>query len=132
VTPVELLLETVRHGARLSINGDKLHVEPINRLTPAFVETLRDHKTQLLALLALPFVLVDSEAVGELLFFCEDDQTRTALIEAGAQDDDVIYTRDELQILIEHNRARPFVPNELIALHDAKKVFSAKVTRNDL
>jgi len=75
---------------------------------------------------------VDSEAVGELLFFCEDDQTRTALIEAGAQDDDVIYTRDELQILIEHNRARPFVPNELIALHDAKKVFSAKVTRNDL
>jgi hypothetical protein len=93
---------------------------------------LRDHKTALLALLKLPFVTAYSKALGELIFFCEDDETKQALIDHGARVDDVIYTRVELEILIEHNRARAFVPNELLLLHNAKKLFNAKITRDDL
>jgi len=51
-----------------------------------FADTLQDHKPQLLALLRLPFVMVDSEILGETIFFCQDEATKAALIEAGADE----------------------------------------------
>jgi hypothetical protein len=78
--------------------------------------------------LALPFVLVDSNAIGELLFFCEDDDTKAALMRAGA-DDTSIYTKAELSILVESNRIKPFSLNELAKLHEIKKTFKATITK---
>jgi hypothetical protein len=129
---ISILIEGQEHGQRLEAHGEKLRVIPADRCTAEFAETLRVHKSALLALLKLPFVLVHSEPLGAWLFLCDDDQTRQALIKAGAQKEDVIYTRAELRILLAHNRARPFVPAELLALHNAKQLFNAKITRCDL
>ena len=113
-------------------NGGMLSVQPWDDCPHEFRGVLREHKAALLALLKLPFVLVHSEPLGTWLFLCEDDGTRQALIAAGAQpDSDVIYTRAELQILLEHNRARPFVPDELLRLHAIKKLFGATITREE-
>jgi len=49
---------------------------------------------------------------GETIFFCEDEDTKAALIEAGASEWS-IYTRDELRILCEQNRIKPFTQAEL-------------------
>jgi hypothetical protein len=96
-----------------------------------FAELLRDCKPRLLALLELPFVMVYSEAVNDTLFFCEDDQTRTALIDAGA-DSFAIYTKAELHMLVEQNRVAPFTNAELCKLHEIKKTFKAKITEQTL
>ncbi len=42
--------------------------------------------------------MVFSEILGETIFFCEDEDTKAALIEAGAEEWS-IYTRDELRAL---------------------------------
>jgi hypothetical protein len=79
-----------------------------------------------LALLRLPFVLVDSKAVGELLFFVQDEATKEALVEAGAEPWS-IYTRDELQVLMTQNRIKPFTQAELRKVHDIKRTFGARI-----
>ena len=43
------------------------------------------HKVALLALLKLPFVMVSSQILGETILFCEDEATKGALVEAGAE-----------------------------------------------
>jgi hypothetical protein len=95
MSPVDVLHEAARRSLKLEAHGDELHVMPADRCTAAFVETLRDHKVQLLALLVLPFVLVDSKAGDEVLFFCKDD-TKDALVRAGVEPSS-IYTKDELR-----------------------------------
>jgi hypothetical protein len=74
----------------------------------------------------LPFRMVYSRTLEENVFFCEDQETKAALIEAGA-DEWSIYTRSELQILIENNRVKPFLPDELCKLLGIKKKFRAKL-----
>ena len=44
-----------------------------DRVATEFAEVLKAHKPALLALLKLPFVMEESEMLGETLFFCEDD-----------------------------------------------------------
>ena len=51
-----------------------------------FAQILRDYKLRLLALLRLPFCVVFSQILGETIFFCEDEHTKTALVEAGADE----------------------------------------------
>jgi hypothetical protein len=127
-TPVEILMEAARMGLKLGIRpGDKITFEPVERCPPDFVEVLRDHKAQLLDLLRRDdFVLVNSKAVGELLFFCEDETTKADLVAAGAEEWR-IYTKDELRILVEQNRIKPFTEVELSKVHEVKRTFSAKV-----
>src|SRR5262249_34251558 len=84
------------------------------------------HKWHLLSLLRLPFVMVFSEALGETFFFCEDEHTKSALIEAGASEWS-IYTRDELRILMEQNRIAPLTVSELNLLHAFKRTFNARI-----
>jgi len=91
------------------------------------VPVLKSHKPQLLALLELPFRMVYSKALEETIFFCEDEATKAALIEAGA-DEWSIYTMDELRVLIAHNRVAPFDADELCKLHEIKRTFSARLT----
>jgi hypothetical protein len=123
-TPVDLLLEASRRGFRIKADGINLHITP--QCPAEFAETVRSLKPRLLALLELTFVVVDSKAVGEILFFCADEATKMALLEAGA-DEWAIYTRDELWILCEQNRIAPISQAELCKMHDIKKTFNATI-----
>jgi hypothetical protein len=127
LTPIEVLKEAVGRGLRLKINGQKLRVTPAERLTPDFVETLRAHKWHLLAMLTWPFCMVYSEALGETVFFCKNEATRAALIEAGASEW-CIYTRAELQTLCVQNRVAPLTAAELRKVHEIKRTFSGRIT----
>ncbi|HEU5247174.1 MAG TPA: hypothetical protein VFU09_08810 [Candidatus Udaeobacter sp.] len=127
-TTIDVFMEAVEHGLKLSFKPPfTLCVDPAERCPSDFVDTLSQHETRLLALLQLPFIMAFSRMLGETVFLCEDDETRQALIEAGVPSD-AIYTRDELEILIAHNRARPFIPAELIKLHEIKTTFQARIT----
>jgi len=131
--PVEILMRAAELGVKLGVEPpDTLTFSPAERCPPDFVEILRDHKPQLLELLRRDdFVMVRSKALdGEILFFCQDDQTRDALVEAGA-DSFSIYTKDELRILCEQNRVAPISAAELRKIHDLKRTFNARITSED-
>ena len=130
LTTIEVLEKAAELGLKLGIEPpDTLTVQPVNRCPHDFMETLRSYKQRLLTLLALPFVMVRSQALdGEILFFCQDEQTRIALQEAGAEPWSV-YTRDELKILCEQNRVAPLSPQELRKVHEIKRTFSGRITR---
>jgi hypothetical protein len=126
-SPIQILAEADALGLKLGFESpNTLTFEPADKCPPDFAETLRHYKPQLLALLRLPFVMVYSKALEETIFFAEDEPTKTALVEAGA-DPWSIYTRPELQVLVAQNRARPFIPDELLRLHAAKRTFNARI-----
>jgi hypothetical protein len=126
MTPIDVLKAAAERGLTLNINDEKLRVKPSHRLTSDFAETIKCYKGQLLKLLALPFVMVESPAIDELFFFCADESTKRALIDAGA-DEWAIYTKAELQILCEQNRIAPLSLAELAKLHEIKKTFKATI-----
>ena len=126
LTTIEIFQQAAERGLRLKAVGNDLHVNPARSCPPDFVPMLRAHKPDLLSLLQLPFVMVDSKALGESVFFCDDDDTKATLVEAGA-DPWIVYTRDELRILMTQNRAKPFIPKELCKLHEIKKTFNARI-----
>ena len=125
-TPVAVLQEAAQRGLTLKTTGEKLRVTPADRLTPEFAETLRAHKWHLLAMLSWPFVMVYSEALEETVFFCEDEATKAALVEAGA-DEWSIYTKDELRVLVAQNRVAPLTPDELRKVHEIKQTVNARI-----
>jgi hypothetical protein len=59
-----------------------------------------------------PFVMVYSKALEEIIFFCEDEDTKAMLVEAGAEPFS-IYTRAELEVLVKANRIAPLTIAEL-------------------
>jgi hypothetical protein len=127
-TPIALLQKAADLGLKLGSEGRQwLTVEPPKRCPSAFAATLKDHKWLLLDLLRLPFVMAHSETLGETIFFCEDEDTKTALVEAGA-DEWSIYTKDELRTLCEQNRVAPLSPAELRKVHEIKRTFSGRIT----
>src|SRR5262245_46702300 len=116
-------------GLKLGSEGRQtLTVEPAERCPRAFADTLKDHKWHLLALLRLPFVMVFSEALGQTVFFCEDEDTKAALVEAGAEPWS-IYTKAELQILVKQNRNAPLSHQELRKLHEIRKTFHGRIIK---
>jgi hypothetical protein len=127
-TAIALLEKAADLDLKLGREGrDTLTVEPAERCPPAFADTLKDHKWLLLDLLQLPFVMVDSEILGETIFFCADDDTRTALIQAGAEEW-ATYTKAELRTLCEQNRIAPLSAVELRRVHEIKRTFSGRIT----
>jgi hypothetical protein len=127
-TSIQILTEAAEFGLKLGTKlPDTLTVEPGRLCSPEFATALKTHKSALLALLRLPFVMAFSKTLNGTVFFCEDEATRAALVQAGSERSS-IYTRTELQILVAHNRARPFLPDELIRLHQAKHAFNARMT----
>jgi hypothetical protein len=83
---VQVFQGAVELGLKLDIEpGDTLTVQPANRCSVEFANKLWEHKPELIALLRLPFVMVFSEILEETIFFCEDEDTRAALVEAGAE-----------------------------------------------
>jgi len=129
-TPISILQKAADLGLQLGLKPpDTLTVESAKRWPRDFAETLRDYKPQLLILLRLPFCMVYSEALDETIFLCEDEATKAALVQAGA-DEWSIYTNDELRVLIAHNRAQPFLPDELCKLHALKRTYHARIPLN--
>jgi hypothetical protein len=124
-TPIEVFCRAAELGLKLGVRpGNKLTVQPIEACPKDFLETLRAHKWYLLCILSWPFCMVYSEVLQETIFFVEDEDTKASLVEAGA-DPFSIYTRQELHVLIEHNRAKPFIPSELLCLHKARRMFES-------
>ena len=70
--------------------------------------------------------MVFSETLGEAIFFVEDELTKAALIEAGA-DEWSIYTRAELQTLCAQNRIAPLTAPELRKVRELKRSFNARL-----
>jgi|SRR4029453_17457758 hypothetical protein len=127
-TTIDVLQQAAERGLRLKAVGNDLHVNPARSCSADFAETLRDYKPRLLTLLQLPFAMAYSQILGETIFFCEDEDTKAALMEAGA-DPWSIYKKDELRVLEAHNRARPFIPNELLKLHEIRKTLHGRITK---
>ena len=125
--PISVLQEVSRRGLKLEAHGNELHVIPGDRVSPDFVPVLKAHKPALLALLKLPFVIVFSQILGETILFCEDEDTKGTLVEAGA-DSWSIYTRDELQTLCVQNRVAPLTAAELRKVHEIKRAFDGRIT----
>ena len=126
MTTIEVYQKAAELGLSLcSEKKNVLTVRPANRCPPDFVKTLRAHKWHLLSMLSWPFVMVYSKTLQETIFFCEDDQTKAALIKAGACEWS-IYTRDELRVLVAQNRVAPLTDAELRKLHEIKQVFNEK------
>jgi hypothetical protein len=128
MTACDLLVEAPRRGLTVTLRGDQLAIRPPRLLTPDFADLLRAHKPDLLALLRLPFVMVFSKALEETIFFCQDEATRAALVEAGASEWSV-YTRGELQVLVAQNRIAPFSDAELRKVHEIKRTFNTKIAK---
>ena len=126
---IEVLQQAAQFGLKLGFEPpDTLTVQPANRCPVEFAITLKAHKPQLLALLRLTFVIAYSQILEETIFLCEDAPTKAVLVEAGASAWS-IYTRAELQILVEHHRAKPFTPDELIRLCTARRLFCARIAK---
>jgi len=126
-TAISILQKATDLGLKVGLKlPDTLSVESAKPWPREFAETLRDYKPRLLALLQLPFLMAYSQILGETIFFCENEATKTALTEAGA-DEWSVYTRDELRVLVTHNRAKPFLPGELLKLHESKRTFHGRL-----
>ena len=127
MTAIGVLKEARRLGLTLRAKpGDKLGYRPVRLCPPEFKEKLQGHKQHLLSLLNLPFVMAYSKAVGETIFFCEDEDTKAALVEAGASEWS-IYTKDELQVLIAQHRTKPLITDDLCKLHQLKRTFEGRI-----
>ena len=108
VSTVEAFEKAAELGLKLGLKEpDKLTFEPVSRCPPEFIEVLKLHKQNLIALLRMPpFVMVRSRTLdNEILFFCADESTKTFLVLSGASQSS-IYTKAELQP-IEQNRVAP-------------------------
>jgi hypothetical protein len=128
-TPISILEQAADLGLRLAfIPPDTLDVKTPGLWPQFFADTLSENKPQLLELLQLPFVMVFSESLEETIFFCADEDTKAALVEAGASEWS-IYTRDELRILCEQNRIAPLSIVELRKVHEIKKTFHGRIAK---
>ena len=126
-TPIAVLQKAADLDLKLGFKPpDTLTVEAAKCWPKELAETLQDHKPRLLAVLRLPFCMVFSQILGETIFFCEDEQTKAALVEAGA-DEWSIYTREELRLLIEQHRRKPITAAELLQIHRVRRTFCAKI-----
>ena len=129
MTTLEVLSEAHERGLILSARGDQLAVRPNRLLSPDLSAKLREFKPALLRLVqtkGITWIEVYSERLGEDLLFCRDEDTKAALIEAGAEAWSV-YTVDELQILVVNNRVAPLSDDELRKLHEIKRTFNARI-----
>jgi hypothetical protein len=126
LSTIQVLARAADLGLKLGFEPpDTLTLHPVDRCSPDFADTLRAYKRRLLPLFELPFVMVFSESLADTVFFCEDEATRAALVEAGAAQFS-IYTKDELRVLVAQNRAKPFLPDELCKLHTLKRTFNGR------
>ena len=68
-----------------------------------------------------------SARIVRTIFFCEDENTKAVLEEAGAKPWS-IYTKAELDQLVKQNRIAPISSAELCKLHSIKYRFSGRIS----
>ena len=128
-TTIEVFQKAAELGLKLGFEPpDTLTVKPARLCSAEFTQALKAHKPALLALLRLPFAMVYSQTLGETIFFCEDEHTKAALVEAGA-DEWSIYTKDELRILVAQNRIAPLSADELRKAHEIKRTLNGRFAK---
>lgn len=129
---IEVLKKAAHFGLKLGFEPPStLTFQPANRCPVEFAITLRGHKPRLLTLLGLRFCMVYSDALQKTIFFCGDENTKEALVEAGVESW-AIYTKDELRVLVAQNRIAPLSQAELRKLHEIKHTFGARIAENNL
>lgn len=129
MTAFDVLSQARERGLALTANGGRLEVSPVYDCPRDFVRTLQEYKPALVSLLASKgrtWIKLYSERLGETVFFCEDEETRDALIEAGASEWS-IYTKSELRTLCAQNRVAPLSDAELRKMHEIHKTFHARI-----
>ena len=130
-TAISILQKAADLGLKLGLKPpDRLAVESAKDWPMEFANTLRDYKPRLTALLRLPFVMVYSNSLEETVFFCQDEDTKAVLVQAGASEWS-IYTKEELRILVAQNRVAPLSQAELRKLHEIKQTFGARIAQNE-
>ena len=83
-TPIAILQKAADLGLTLSFTPpDTLDVKASGPWPKSFADTLRTHKSQLLACSSLPFVMVFSKILEETVFFCEDEATKARWSKPG-------------------------------------------------
>ena len=126
-TTIEVFRKAAELGLKLGFEPpDTLTVKPARLCSAEFSQALKAHKAALLALLRLPFVMVYSQTLEETIFFCEDEDTKAALISSGASEW-TIYTKRELRQLIAQNRIAPISDDELRRVHEIKRTFHGTI-----
>jgi hypothetical protein len=128
-TLIFVLQKAADLGLQLSVKApDTLNIEASRPWPKEFADVLKLHKSKLIALLRLPFVMVRSSTLGdEPLFFCADESTKNLLMLLTGAEPWSIYTKAELKILVEQNRVAPLSLEELARLHALKKTFRATI-----
>jgi hypothetical protein len=121
-TPVSVLLEVAAIGGRMGVAGDRLRLLLPPDVDRTLEDAIRTHKAALLALLRLTFVIVRSDALRDTVIFADSEETKTALVAAGA-DPGVVYSPDELRLLTSQRVST----KDLLAIHATKQTFSGKV-----
>ena len=128
-TTIEVFQKAAELGLKLGVEPpDTLTLQPARLCSAEFAEVLKANKPALLTLLKFPFVMVDSQILGQTIFFAEDDTTKAALVQAGASEWS-IYTRAELQTLCAQNRVAPLTAVELLKVHEIKHNFNARIAK---
>jgi hypothetical protein len=121
---VEVLLRVAAIDGRLGVAGDKLRMLLPNDCASDLKDAIRQHKSVLLEVLQLTFVVVQSGALSATVFFVPDEATKEKLVTAGAEQGS-IYSAAELEELI---RCR-VTGAELPLIHSAKHEFNGQVMR---
>ena len=129
MTTIEVFQKAAELGLKLGFEPPAtLTVKPARLCSAEFTQALKAHKSALLALLQLPFVMVYSNALEKTVFFCEDEDAKAGLVQAGAEEWS-IYTRDELQTLCCANRVAPLSPGELRKVYEIKRTLGGRIAK---
>jgi hypothetical protein len=130
MTALDLIAAAGQLGLTLwAKDNGKLGFKPERLCPPEFKAKLKTHKADLLTLLqakGVTWIEVHSKRIGGTIFFCADEDTKAALVQAGAEEWS-IYTRSELRILCEQNRVAPLSPDELRKVHEIKRTFNGRI-----
>src|SRR5262245_2955815 len=122
-TPVGILLSVVSIGGSLRLVDSELRMAlPLN-CPSELKDTIRHHKSALVDLMGLTFVVVWSEVLNTIVFFAADEATAESLVSAGAERG-IIYTRAELEALVRER----VTAKELPRFHEARRISKRKWT----
>ena len=122
-TPVDVFLAVAGIGGRLGVADDRLRMLLPADCPPELKGAIRKHKSALLELLRLDFLVVRSATLNATVFWTPDEATKESLAAAGAHLGS-IYTAAELEQLVD----RRVTTRELPLIHAAKQRFRGKVT----
>jgi hypothetical protein len=110
-------------GGHLGMASDRLRMLLPPDCPPELKDAIRQHRSALLELLRLDFLVVRSDTLNATVFWTPDEATKESLAAAGA-DLGSIYTASELEHLV-HQR---ITTSELSLIHAAKQRFGGKLT----